>query len=205
MLIKQDLLLPPSYDEIDKVPGSSRGPSPNYSRKKEIMNFIVKTSGMIERTVNIKSDDGTEYITNVRTKSAEYKNKDGNLVLALKECNFHYMYTLWEIINVAGNQEYRNIKFHSVINKNRPLYFLYLIDNEGKMTEYKWEEGKSKLKWKLYGPDNIVILEYKYAFFSSSTLKQFIYVNETNLDIFLFSLGVILNDSQSRRRQVTRD
>ncbi|KAI9292204.1 hypothetical protein K502DRAFT_332544 [Neoconidiobolus thromboides FSU 785] len=194
--------LPPSYDEVNMEERNSNGILSNDENQKEIMNFVVKNSGTIERSVIIKGDNRTEYKCTLKTKSAEFTNKNGNVVLNLKECNFMCMYTFWEVVNITNKIKYKSVKLYSVIIKEKPEYHLHLIDHDSRIAEYKWGESKFGGKWKLSGPDSGIILTYKYSLLHSNTLKQFINLDDQDLDIFLFTLGIILNDTLSRTRQI---
>ncbi|KAI9294306.1 hypothetical protein K502DRAFT_350149 [Neoconidiobolus thromboides FSU 785] len=167
----------------------------------KVASYTVTVEGFFEKQVElVNKQNGLSCKSIISIEEAKYFNRYNLCMLKLNQCNFSKRITNWEIITFnCCSKRYSAITLESKTLNLALLYLITMNKRSGEIIRYIWIPAQSGFKWTLLDSRSCnKLLIYNACSTKVHTLNQYYIIEEEDLNIFLFTLSIIIVDNKSK-------
>ncbi|KAI9293899.1 hypothetical protein K502DRAFT_366337 [Neoconidiobolus thromboides FSU 785] len=169
----------------------------------KVASYTVTVGGFFEKQVDIVNrQGGVSFKSIISNKEAKYLTKHNTCILKLNQSVISESSTSCEIIAFNHwSERYSTITFKYEALDSVPTYLITMNKVSGEVVKYTWISTHSGFRWTLLDSCSLNKLLIYNAYSSKThTLNQNYRIREENLDIFLFTLSIIIVNYKDKKR-----
>ncbi|KAI9294305.1 hypothetical protein K502DRAFT_350148 [Neoconidiobolus thromboides FSU 785] len=197
---------PPSYNDTleNNTDICSQFQGSSNMADNELITYTVSKRGCFKKMFDFKNNQtGETYNFKVSYNTSKFLDLlSGQEILKLKRQGFSFTTTRWNVDYLVKNSErYQEVSMVKKTFEFRDKYVLNLKKQDNTMANLHWTTTSILgNNWTLFDSQNQPLLEYHINMFKKNTLKQFKYIDEVDLPIYLIFLVTLTMDAERRRR-----